>query len=371
MIDVSPLLENNKIGHLEVRNRMVVAPMSRVSTPGDGVPTENMREYYREFADGGFGLVVAEGTFTDDKNAQAYPGQPGIVTDAQVEGWSRIVDSVHDGGSSMVLQLMHAGPLVQLDGHQDRCIGPSAVRPVGKMLRGYGGNQGDYMVPREMSMDDIGYIRDSFVECARRAAQAGFDGVEVHAANGYLFDQFITRYGNQRTDQYGGSPENRARLTAEVIAAIREDRGDGFVVGVRVSQAKVNDFDYRWQGVDEATRLLATVADGGPHYVHVASEGVSWRNSAFLDEGMSVTSLAREVCKVPVIANGALGEPAEAARLIHEGHADLISLGESALANPDWPHRVASGKPLDSFDIAMLKPEVTIENALAWRGSRG
>lgn len=371
MIDVSPLLENNKIGHLEVRNRMVVAPMSRVSTPGDGVPTENMREYYREFADGGFGLVVAEGTFTDDKNAQAYPGQPGIVTDAQVEGWSRIVDSVHDGGSSMVLQLMHAGPLVQLDGHQDRCIGPSAVRPVGKMLRGYGGNQGDYMVPREMSMDDIEYIRDSFVECARRAAQAGFDGVEVHAANGYLFDQFITRYGNQRTDQYGGSPENRARLTAEVIAAIREDRGDGFVVGVRVSQAKVNDFDYRWQGVDEATRLLATVADGGPHYVHVASEGVSWRNSAFLDEGMSVTSLAREVCKVPVIANGALGEPAEAARLIHEGHADLISLGESALANPDWPHRVASGKPLDSFDIAMLKPEVTIENALAWRGSRG
>jgi 2,4-dienoyl-CoA reductase-like NADH-dependent reductase (Old Yellow Enzyme family) len=222
-----------------------------------------------------------------------------------------------------------------------------------------------------MSLDDIDHVRTSLVECARRAAQAGFDGVEVHAANGYLLDQFITRYGNQRTDQYGGSPENRARFTAEVIAAIRGAMGDDFVVGVRMSQAKVNDFDYRWQGVDEASRLLGTVAGSGAHYVHVASEGVSWENSAFLEEGVSVTGLAREVCKVPVIANGALGEPGEAARLVREGHADLISLGESALANADWPNVVALGKPLNSFDIEMLKPEVTIENALAWRRSKG
>lgn len=367
MIASNPLLESNKIGHLEVRNRMVVAPMSRVSTRGDGVPTDNMREYYREFADGGFGLIVAEGTFTDDTNAQAYPGQPGIVNEAQVEGWAKIVDGVHGAGSSIVLQLMHAGPLVQLDGHEGRCIGPSPVQPVGKMLRGYGGNQGDYMVPREMTPADIGYVLTSFVECARRAARAGFDGVEVHAANGYLLDQFITRYGNQRSDQYGGSPENRARLATEVIASIREAMGDEFVVGVRVSQAKVNDFDYRWEGEDEASRLLRTIAGGGPHYVHVASEGVSWKDSAVLDEGMSVTGLARDVCEVPVIANGALGDPSEAARLVREGHADLISLGESALANPDWPNLVASGKPLNSFDIGMLKPEVTIENALAWR----
>lgn len=363
----SSLLEAIKIGSVEVANRAVVAPMSRVSTAGDGVPTESMAEYYREFADGGFGLIVAEGTYTDTLYAQAYPGQPAIVTDEQVRAWNRVVEGVHQAGVPIVLQLMHAGPLVQVNTHRDGCIGPSAVQPVGRMLRGYGGNQGSYMVPREMDGDDIEDALAGFASSARRAEEAGFDGVEIHAANGYLLDQFMTRYANFREDQYGGSPENRARLAADAVRRAKECTGPEFIVGIRISQAKVNDVTYRWQDVAEATALMQTISAADPSYVHVASEGVSWANASFLTPSVTTTGLAREVCGVPVIANGGLGDPRAAARLLDEGHADLISLGEPALANPDWPKRLANGLQMRPFDKDMLSPEVTVENTQRWR----
>ena len=367
MTSKSPLLESIKIGSVEVANRAIVAPMSRVSTAGDGVPTESMAEYYREFADGGFGLVIAEGTYTDTLYAQAYPGQPAIVTDEQVHAWGKVVEGVHRAGTPIVLQLMHAGPLVQVNTHRDGCIGPSAVQPVGRMLRGYGGNQGSYMVPREMNDDDIEDALAGIATSARRAEEAGFDGVEIHAANGYLLDQFMTRYSNFRQDQYGGSPENRARLAAEAVRRAKEGTGPDFIVGIRISQAKVNDMTYRWQDVAEATALMQTISAADPSYVHVASEGVSWEETSFLTPSVTTTGLAREVCGVPVIANGGLGDPRTAARLLDEGHADLISLGEAALANPDWPKRVANGSQLRPFDSGMLSPEVTVENTQRWR----
>ena len=366
-MDVTPLLEPIKIESLNLANRAVVSPMSRVSTAGDGVPTENMAAYYREFADGGFGLIIAEGTYTDTLYAQAYPGQPAIGTDEQVAGWRRVVEGVHQAGVPIVLQLMHAGPLVQVNTHQDGCIGPSAVQPVGRMLRGYGGNQGSYMVPREMDDEDIENVLVGIENSAVRAEEAGFDGVEVHAANGYLFDQFMTRYSNLRTDQYGGSPENRARFAADAVRRARQCTGLDFVVGIRISQAKVNDATYRWESVEEATRLLSTIAAAEPSYVHVASEGVTWEETSYLTPMVTTTGLAREVCGVPVIANGGLGDPGAAARLLKQGDADLIALGEPALANPDWPKRVANRLEVRPFDAAMLLPEVTVENTLRWR----
>jgi 2,4-dienoyl-CoA reductase-like NADH-dependent reductase (Old Yellow Enzyme family) len=366
-VSESRLLEPIKIGSVEVANRAVVAPMSRVSTAGDGVPTESMAEYYREYADGGFGLIVAEGTYTDTLYAQAYPGQPAIVTDEQVRAWRNVVEGVHQVGVPIVLQLMHAGPLVQVNTHRDGCIGPSAVRPVGRMLRGYGGNQGSYLVPREMNDEDIEDVLAGIGTSAQRAEEAGFDGVEIHAANGYLFDQFMTRYANLREDRYGGSPENRARLAADAVRRARKCTGPNFIVGIRISQAKVNDVTYRWQDVSEATALMQTISAAEPSYVHVASEGVSWAETSYLTPSVTTTGLARDVFGVPVIANGGLGDPRTAAQLLDEGHADLISLGESALANPDWPKRVANGSKMRAFDKDMLSPEVTVENTQRWR----
>ena len=191
---MSVLLAPAAIGGVALANRLAVAPMSRVSTAGDGVPTENMVDYYAAFAHGGFGLIVTEGTYIDHAHSQAYANQPAIVTDEQVRAWARVVDAVHAAGGRIVLQLMHAGALVQ---HADAGLAPSAVQPRGRKLAGYGG-VGPYPLPRAMTAGEIADVVEAFAASAERGREAGFDGVEVHAANGYLLDQFLTPYTNVR-----------------------------------------------------------------------------------------------------------------------------------------------------------------------------
>ncbi|HEX5609784.1 MAG TPA: NADH:flavin oxidoreductase [Solirubrobacterales bacterium] len=362
-----PLLQPLTVGGIQLDNRVAVAPMSRVSTAGDGVPTEAMARYYAEFARGGFGLIVSEGTYTDNLHAQAYPDQPAIVTSQQVEGWKRVTDAVHAAGGRIVAQLMHAGALIQGNHHTgEQGIAPSDVAPKGRKLLGYGG-EGTYATPREATDLDISNVLKGIGDSARNAHSAGFDGIEIHAANGYLFDQFITTYTNQRSDRYGGSAANRARFAAEAIQAARRETSESFPVGVRVSQAKVNDIEYRWQGVEEAQEIFATLREAGPAYVHVASEGAGWEDTSFLEEGVSITAVAKEVVGVPVIANGGMHDTELSTRLLGEGHFDAVALGHGALANPDWPRRLSADEPFAEFDGSMLSPEVTIENTERWR----
>jgi 2,4-dienoyl-CoA reductase-like NADH-dependent reductase (Old Yellow Enzyme family) len=362
-----PLLEPVALGGLELPNRIAVAPMSRVSTAGDGVPTPQMADYFAAFAAGGFGLVLTDGTYLDHAHSQAYPDQPAIVTDEQVRAWARVTDAVHLAGGRIFLQLMHAGALVQGNHHVDQPIAPSAVLPRGRMLRGYGGG-GEWAMPREATREDIRAAVAAFAASAARARTAGFDGVEVHAANGYLLDQFLTPYTNLRTDEYGGSPAARARLVAEVLAAIKAAVGDDFPVGVRVSQLKVNDVEHRWT-LDEARAVFGRIARERPAYVHVASEGAAWEDTSFLAPGVSISGVAREITGRPVIVNGGMDDPSLAARLLREGHADLVSLGHGAIANPDWPARLAAGRPFEPFHRNMLSPAVTIENTERWRAA--
>jgi 2,4-dienoyl-CoA reductase-like NADH-dependent reductase (Old Yellow Enzyme family) len=361
-----PLLTPVTVGDVPLTNRVAVAPMSRVSTAGDGVPTESMVDYYAAYAHGGFGLIVTEGTYTDHAHSQAYTNQPAIVTAEQVRVWSRVTDAIHAAGGRVFLQLMHAGALVQRNDHRDTTVAPSAVQPLGRKLLGYGG-EGAYALPREMTLDDIEEAVDGFAQSAARARTAGFDGVELHGANGYLLDQFLTTYTNRRTDVYGGPPDNRARIFLDVLDAIQVAAGADFPVGVRVSQVKVNDLEYRWSGPDEAQAVFERLAAGRPAYLHVASEGAHWDATSFLAPGVSITGLAREITGAPVIANGGMHDERLAARLLNEGHADLVALGHGAIANPDWPRRLAAGSPFAAFDDDMLRPEVTIENTLAWR----
>jgi 2,4-dienoyl-CoA reductase-like NADH-dependent reductase (Old Yellow Enzyme family) len=364
-----PLLRPMAIGRVALVNRIAVAPMSRVSTGGDGVPTAAMADYYADFARGGFGLVITEGTYTDHAHSQAYPNQPAIVTDAQVRAWARVVDAVHAAGGRVFMQLMHAGALVQGNHHRAVAVAPSALQPKGRKLRGYGGD-GPYTMPREMTRSDIDEAIGGFAASAARARTAGFDGVEVHAANGYLLDQFLTTYTNARCDEYGGPVENRVRIVVEVVEAIRAAAGHDFPVGVRVSQLKVNDVAYRWSGPDEARIVFERLAAAGPAYIHVASEGAPWEETSFLAPGVSITRIAREVAGVPVIANGGMHDLELAGRLLREGHADLVALAHAAIANPDWPRRLADARPFDAFEPDMLRPEVTIENTRRWRAER-
>jgi 2,4-dienoyl-CoA reductase-like NADH-dependent reductase (Old Yellow Enzyme family) len=211
---------------------------------------------------------------------------------------------------------------------------------------------------------------DGFVAAAARAQAAGFDGVEVHAANGYLLDQFLTVYTNARTDEYGGPVQNRIRLTARVVAAIRNQVGNGFVVGVRLSQTKVNDLTYRWPGAaSDAETIFAAVAEAGVDYLHIASEGRNFIDTARFPDGRTITAVAKQVTGLPVMANGGMHDPAQAANVL-DGHADLLSIGRGALANPDLPARLAGGVELVSFDHAMLSPMATISNTRSWRAAQ-
>jgi len=355
---------------LSLRNRAAVAPMSRVSTAGDGVPTDAMKRYYADFARGGFGLIVTEGTYPDLAHSQAYARQPGLATEAQVNAWRSIVSEVHAAGAKIVVQLMHAGALVQGNRHSAESVAPSAITPKGEKMSEYGG-EGPYATPRAMVEADFRTITEAFVRAARRARDAGFDGVEIHAANGYLFDQFLTTYTNARTDEYGGPVENRIRFTAEVLRAIVQAVGPTFVVGVRLSEAKVNDKSYTWPGgVEEARTIFTTVRDAGASYLHIAGEGRAFAFSSHLRDGLTLPQLARQVTGLPVIANGNLHDPSSAARALEDGHADILALGRAALANPDWPTRLAQGRPFEPFDHAILHPAASLENAASWRAAQ-
>ncbi|MCW3463976.1 NADH:flavin oxidoreductase [Chitinophaga nivalis] len=353
-ISTHPALAPYHIGQQLIKNRMAVAPMSRASATTAGVPTAAMEAYYEKFATGGFGMIISEGLYTDQIASAAYPQQPGIVTPAQVAAWQQLVHTVKAQDTVFIAQLMHAGALSQ---HLPNTLAPSVVTPLGRKLRSYGGGDGPFPIPAAMTTIDIQQAIAGYAHAAQQAARAGFDGVEIHAANGYMPDQFLTEYTNLREDAYGGTVANRFRIIAEIMAAVKQVVPADFIVGLRLSEGKVNDYSYRWKGgADTARAILEEVRRVQPSYVHISGEGGSWETTGFYETGESLTGLAKQLVQQPVIANGNLGDAAVVDRVLQEGHADFISLGKAALANPDWPERIRRGVPLTTFDRSMSEP---------------
>ncbi|MBT2507212.1 NADH:flavin oxidoreductase [Streptomyces sp. ISL-98] len=358
-----PALAPADFAGLRLGNRLAVAPMTRVSATAQGLATAEMAAYYTDFAHGGFGLIITEGTYTDSAYSQGYANQPGIVSTTHTAAWQRVTDRVHAAGSRIVLQLMHAGALAQGNRFRPDTAAPSAVRPRGEQLANYGGG-GPWPVPVPMTQEEITEAVRGFADSAARAREAGFDGVEVHAANGYLLDQFLTDCTNLRTDCYGGPIGQRVRLMRETVAAVRSATGHGFTVGVRFSQAKVNDHAHRWAGgTCEAETIFTAASAAGADYLHIAGSGRDWFTAERLDDGRTVAAVARESTGLPVIANGGMHDPDQAARVLEEGHADLLSVGTGALANPDLPRRLEGRAEPARFDPAVLKPLATLANA--------
>jgi 2,4-dienoyl-CoA reductase-like NADH-dependent reductase (Old Yellow Enzyme family) len=367
--DTNLLLQPIALAGLALRNRIVVAPMTRISATDEGVPTARMASYYSDFAHGGFGLIITEGIYPDQAHGQGYVRQPGLVTRAQTDAWRGVTENVHRAGGLIVAQLMHAGALSQC---LDQTIAPSAVLPHGEKMSAYRG-AGPFPLPRAMSREQIALAIAQFARAARNAEEAGFDGIEIHGANGYLIDQFLTDYTNVRDDEYGGDVTGRVRFAAEVLRCAKEAVADRLPIGIRLSQTKVNDFTYRWPGGRaDAECIFAAVRDAGAAYVHLASEGRDWHETARLSrDGPTITEVARQVAGVLVIANGGMHEPALAESLLRDGHADLVSLGRGALANPDWPRRLAAGLLFEGFDDGMLEPLASLEQMDRWRAYEG
>lgn len=358
----SSLFNEYRIGDMQFKNRLVVAPMTRVTASENGVASPRMKVYYEDFARGGFALTITEGIYIDRTWSQTYAFQAGLVSSEQATAWHAVTDAVHQQGGRIFAQLQHSGALSQGNYHLDGTVGPSAIRPVGKQLPFYRG-EGEYRIPRELTEGEIQGIIGSFADAASRAVcEAGFDGVEIHGANGYLLDQFFTDYTNHRTDKWGGNIADRLGLSLAVITAVRERVGKDIPVGIRISQGKVNDFYHKWANGEEDARIVFTLlAESGVDFIHL-TEYEAWQ-PAFDGNPLSLVAIARKYApELTIIANGSLHNVNRAEDVMQAG-ADFIALGRGALANHDWPERVRNGLDTREFDSAILGPIADIKDS--------
>jgi NADH:flavin oxidoreductases, Old Yellow Enzyme family len=334
---MSALFQPLQAGALQLRNRIVMAPLTRCRAEADRVPGELMVEYYRQRA--GAGLIISEATSVTPMGV-GYPDTPGIWSDEQVAGWKKVTDAVHAEGGLIVLQLWHVGRISHtsyLNGELP--VAPSAIKPAGhvSLIR----PKTEYPTPRALETNEVPAIVEAYRKGAENAKAAGFDGVEIHGANGYLLEQFLLDGCNQRTDQYGGSLENRARLMLEVTDAVIKVWGADRV-GMHLSP-RADSHD-------------VSVTDREGTYGYVA-EQLGQRKLAFIctrehlaDDSISSTLLKERFGGVYIANEAFTAESAEA--YVAEGKADAVAFGKPYIANPDLAQRIAAGADWNEQDAS-------------------
>jgi N-ethylmaleimide reductase len=345
---MSRLFSPIRIGAIDLAHRVVLAPLTRMraDVPGNA-PNDLMARYYGQRASRG-GLMITEATFISPTGNGGY-ASPGIFTDAQVAGWRKLVDAVHAKGAKILLQLWHVGRQshVDLQPNGQAPVAPSAIKPEVRALLASGPAMGS--MPRAIELSEIPGLVDEYRAAAQRARQAGFDGVEVHAANGYLIDQFLQDNSNRRTDGYGGSIENRARFLLEVIEAVTSVWGSNRV-GVRIGPS--NKFGGMGDSTPELTfpYVAQALARFGLAYLHIIEPRVTG-NLSDDDKPPVAAGLLRPLFGGPVIAAGGF-DAAGAEAILAQGEADLVAFGRHFLANPDLPERLRRNLPLNPYDRA-------------------
>ena len=323
-------------GPYQLRNRLVMAPMTRLRAGVEGVPGDLVAEYYAQRAS--MGLIVTEGVFPD-LAARTWLGQPGIETPEQIAGWRKIADVVHDRGGTIVMQIMHAGRLSHptING-TGRVVSASATTAPGYTHNTAG--RVDYIQAEPLTEPEIEQIIASWVRASRHAIDAGMDGVQIHGANGYLIHQFLSTNTNLRTDAWGGSPEARARLAIEVTRAVVAEIG-GERTSIRLSP------QHNIQGIEETD-----VSDVDATYHHLAREleplGLGFVDILHADPASGLVQGLRRAIGAPLVVNQGfvtMTTRDSAAAYISEGVADAVAAGRPALANPDLVERWRTGAP--------------------------
>ncbi|OHV33901.1 12-oxophytodienoate reductase [Pseudofrankia sp. EUN1h] len=347
-VDAAALFTPFALSGVELANRFVMAPMTRQFSP-DGVPGEDVAGYYARRAEH-VGLVVTEGTYVDHPSAGASDRVPRFYGDEALAGWRQVADAVHAVGGRIVPQLWHlgAGRTAGAPPHPEAAVfSPSGLRPDGTVV-------GD-----EPSTAEIDEVVASFARAAADARRAGFDGVELHGAHGYLLDQFFWPRTNRRADGYGGSLANRARIGADVVAAVRGEVGPDFPVIYRFSQWKGADYDARIaETPDELAALLTPLADAGATALHVSTRRY-WL-PAFDGSPRTLAGWAKNLTGLPTIAIGSIGVPtafrgdhegavptmslAPLLELFDRGEFDLVALGRVLLSDPAWTTKLRDGR---------------------------
>ena len=338
------IFEEYQLGQIRLKNRIVMAPMTR-SRAINNIPNDLMSEYYSQRADAG--LIITEGT-SPSPNGLGYPRIPGIFSKEQVDGWKKVTSAVHGKGGKIFLQIMHTGrvshPFNMPEGAEILC--PSAVHLDGEMYTDREGLK-SYPLPRIMTSVDIAHAIKEHVEAAENAIEAGFDGVELHGANGYLIEQFLNPATNMRTDEYGGNIENRCRFAVEIAKEVANAIG-GDKTGMRLSPYGTNSgMTSKYPGIKETYVYLAQqLAKAGLVYIHLVDH--SSMGAPEVPQEIK-NSIARGFGGT-IIASGGLG--AESANdIVERGQAQLVAFARKYLSNPDLVYRFKNGIKLNEPDM--------------------
>ncbi|PAF38538.1 alkene reductase [Terribacillus saccharophilus] len=333
---MSKLFESVKIGNIELKNRLGMAPMTRSRALPDGTPSDLAAEYYGQRAS--VGLIISEGTQPSD-DGQGYSNTPGIYTESHIEGWKKVTSKVHNEGGRIFVQLMHVGRVSHPDNtpHHRQAVAPSAIAPNTEIFTAQG--MKEIPTPRELSEEEIKDVINEFRLAARAAVEAGADGVEIHGANGYIIQQFLSENANHRQDAYGGSIENRSRFAIEIAKAVVDEIGPERT-GIRFSpQGTLNRIEegdtssemYRYL-ISELDRLNLAYL----HIMHFGNESLLQDIRHLWSQALLVNRAGRTLDQLTVDLDNEL--------------ADVITVGTWMIANPDFVERLKLDAPLNTPD---------------------
>ena len=340
------LFEAYSLGKIELKNRIVMSPMTRSRAIGN-VPNDLIATYYGQRS--GAGLIITEGT-SPSPNGLGYSRIPGIFNKEQVNGWKKVTSAVHSKGGKIFVQLMHTGRI----SHQlnlpngATVLAPSAVKPAGQMWTDSEGMQ-DFPTPKEMTATELLQAKEEYVTASRNAIEAGFDGVELHGANGYLLEQFLSPISNKRTDNYGGSIENRCRFVIEVAEAVSQSIGKD-KVGIRLSPYGVASDMPHYPEIDETyTYLAKRLNELGLVYIHLVDHSAMGAPQV----PASIKKTFRDTFKGSLILSGGY-DFNRAEHDLENNLGDLIAFGRPFINNPDLVYRFQNNKPL-ATELDMTK----------------
>lgn len=334
------LLTETKLGNITLKNHIVMNPMTRSRAIGN-IPNDLMAEYYGQRS--GAGLIITEGV-SPSPNGLGYSRIPGIFSAEQVAGWKKVTNSVHSNGSRIFVQLMHTGRISHQLNMPDGAVvlAPSAIHAEGKMWTDQQG-QLDHSTPKEMTSEDLKIAYNEYLQASKNAVEAGFDGVELHGANGYLLEQFLSPHSNIRTDEYGGSIENRARFVLEVIQGVASAIGKE-KVGIRFSPYGLAGDMKPYNELDETYKYLAEEINKiGIAYIHIVDHSSMGAPAVPIE----IKQTIREKFKNTIILAGGFNLET-AIQTFDSGLGDLIGFGRPFINNPDLVHRFENNLPLST-----------------------
>jgi len=338
-MDKDIIFSSFPLKNFKLKNRIGVAPMTHMSSSEDSIPRQDVLDFLVRRAENGAGIVYTEAIVTDYESAQGYPGQARMLTQRQIDAWKPVVKSIQNEGSIAIMQIFHCGRIAwQEINPANLVIAPSAIAPKQNNPL----TDAPYPLPDAMSLFDIEHVIQGFVETTKGAVAAGFDGVEIHGAHGYLINQFLSSYSNQRTDGYGGSVEHRYRFAHEIIQAVSKVIPEDFLLTFRISNWGVADMEISLFDTKEEYQEIIKLLSNDPLDA-ISVSTYEYHTKAFgTDKNMA--QLTREVTNLPIMICGKIYDRTSAEDALRD--ADIVLSAKSILLNPDWVEDVRAGKTL-------------------------